>query len=75
MRRPRIVIRGFPAVYSVVTDGAIDDSAKAEASIFAVFPIMLLLLTTILMVQLMGFQRLVLVMLTAPLALIGVAGA
>jgi multidrug efflux pump len=40
-----------------------------------VFPLMLFLMTTILMVQLMSFQRLFLVLLTAPLALIGVAGA
>ena len=36
---------------------------------------MALLMMTILMVQLMSFQRLFLVLLTAPLALIGVAGA
>ena len=40
-----------------------------------VFPLMLFLMATILMVQLMSFQRLFLVLLTAPLALIGVAGA
>ena len=54
---------------------SIEDSAKAQASIFVVFPLMLFLMMTILMVQLMSFQRLVLVLLTAPLALIGVAGA
>ena len=36
---------------------------------------MLLLMLTILMVQLMSFQRLLLVMMTAPLAIIGVAAA
>ncbi len=36
---------------------------------------MLFLMVTILMVQLMSFQRLFLVLLTAPLALIGVAAA
>ena len=53
---------------------SIEDSAKAQASIFVVFPLMLFLMMTILMVQLMSFQRLFLVLLTAPLALIGVAG-
>lgn len=65
----------LPADYSVVAGGTIEDSAKAEASIFAVFPLMIILMVTILMVQLMSFQRLFLVLLTAPLAIIGVAAA
>lgn len=65
----------LPAGYSVVLGGVIEDSAKAEASIFVVVPLMLFLMVTILMVQLMSFQRLFMVMLTAPLALFGVAGA
>lgn len=65
----------LPAGYRVVLGGVIEDSAKAQGSIFAVFPLMLLLMMTILMVQLKSFQRLFLVLLTAPLALIGVAAA
>lgn len=65
----------LPTGYSVVLGGVSEDSAKAQASIFVVFPLMLILMTTILMVQLKSFQRLLLVLMTAPLALIGVAGA
>ncbi|WP_292299818.1 efflux RND transporter permease subunit [Mesorhizobium sp.] len=65
----------LPARYSVEQGGVIEDSAKAQASIFVVFPLMLFVMATVLMIQLMSFQRLVLVLLTAPLALIGVAGA
>ena len=65
----------LPAGYRVVLGGVIEDSAKAQASIFVVFPLMLFLMVTVLMVQLMSFQRLTLVLMTAPLALIGVAGA
>jgi multidrug efflux pump subunit AcrB len=65
----------LPPGYSVALGGTIEDSGKARASIFAVFPLMLLLMISILMVQLMSFQRLVMVLLTAPLALIGVVGA
>jgi multidrug efflux pump subunit AcrB len=65
----------LPAGYNVVTGGVIEDSAKAQMSIFVVMPLMAFLMMTILMVQLMSFQRLVLVLLTAPLALIGVAAA
>ena len=65
----------LPAGYDVVAGGTVEDSAKAEASIFAVFPLMILIMITILMVQLQSFQRLFLVLATAPLALIGVAAA
>jgi multidrug efflux pump subunit AcrB len=65
----------LPAGYDVVVGGTVEDSAKARASIFAVFPLMLLIMITILMVQLQSFQRLFLVLATAPLALIGVAAA
>ncbi|MGE0766628.1 MAG: efflux RND transporter permease subunit [Hyphomicrobiaceae bacterium] len=65
----------LPAGYGLVLGGVVEDSAKAQASIFVVFPLMLLLMATILMVQLKSFSRVVLVLLTAPLALIGVTGA
>ncbi|TJX02234.1 MAG: efflux RND transporter permease subunit, partial [Mesorhizobium sp.] len=65
----------LPARYSVEQGGVMEDSAKAQASIFVVFPLMLFIMITVLMIQLMSFQRLVLVLLTAPLALIGVAAA
>jgi multidrug efflux pump subunit AcrB len=65
----------LPVGYDVVAGGTVEESAKAEASIFAVFPLMVLIMTTILMVQLQSFQRLFLVLATAPLALIGVAAA
>jgi multidrug efflux pump subunit AcrB len=61
--------------YNVLIGGTVEDSAKAQASVFAVFPLMLLVMITILMVQLQSFQRLFLVLATAPLALIGVAAA
>jgi multidrug efflux pump subunit AcrB len=65
----------LPPGYDAVVGGTVEDSAKAQASVFAVFPLMLLIMITILMVQLQSFQRLFLVIATAPLALIGVAAA
>jgi multidrug efflux pump subunit AcrB len=65
----------LPPGYAVAVGGTIEDSGKASASIYAVFPLMLFLMITILMVQLRSFQKLFMVLLTAPLALIGVAGA
>jgi multidrug efflux pump subunit AcrB len=63
----------LPPGYDVVAGGTVEDSSKAQGSIFAVFPLMLLMMITILMVQLQSFQRLFLVLATAPLAIIGVA--
>jgi len=65
----------LPPDYDVMVGGTVEDSAKAQASIFAVFPLMLLLMMTILMIQLQSFQRLALVLATAPLAIIGVSAA
>jgi len=65
----------MPPGYSVTAGGTVEDSGKAQASIFAVFPIVLFLMMTILMIQLRSFQKLVIVLLTAPLAIIGVAAA
>jgi multidrug efflux pump subunit AcrB len=63
----------LPPGYSAVVGGTVEDSAKSQASIFAVFPLMLIMMITILMVQLQSFQKLILVLATAPLAVIGVA--
>ncbi len=57
--------------YRIEIGGAIEESAKANASLFAVFPYMLVAMLTILMIQLQSFSRLLLVLLTAPLGLIG----
>jgi multidrug efflux pump len=65
----------LPAGYDVVLGGTVEDSTKAEASVVAVYPLMLFLMLTILMMQLQSFQRLFLVCATGPLAIIGVAAA
>jgi multidrug efflux pump subunit AcrB len=65
----------LPHGYHIALGGVMEDSARAQASIYVVFPMMLVLMTTVLIVQLKSFQRLVLVFMTAPLALIGVAAA
>ncbi|MFN5018755.1 efflux RND transporter permease subunit [Bradyrhizobium sp.] len=62
----------LPAGFKVVTGGAVEESAKSQAPIIAVVPIMLFTMATILMLQLQSFQRLFLVFAVAPLALIGV---
>jgi multidrug efflux pump subunit AcrB len=63
---------GLPAGYRLATGGPVEESAKSQAPIFAVVPLMLLTMATILMLQLRSFHRLFLVASVAPLALIGV---
>ncbi|MGD0023370.1 MAG: efflux RND transporter permease subunit [Xanthobacteraceae bacterium] len=64
--------KGLPAGYSVAVGGAVEESAKSQAPIEAVVPLMLFIMATILMIQLQSFHRLFLVFAVAPLALIGV---
>ncbi|ABS68067.1 acriflavin resistance protein [Xanthobacter versatilis] len=60
--------------YRIETGGSIEESAKANASLAAVFPVMIIVMLTLLMIQLQSFSRLALVLATAPLGLIGAAG-
>ena len=65
----------LPAGYRIVVGGAVEESAKSQGPILAVVPLMLLTMATILMIQLQSFQRLFMVFIVAPLALIGVVAA
>jgi multidrug efflux pump len=57
--------------YRVEIGGAIEESQKGNASIFALFPLMMFVMLTILMIQLQSISRLILVFLTAPLGIVG----
>jgi multidrug efflux pump subunit AcrB len=61
----------LPYGYRIETGGAIEESAKANASLAAVFPAMAVAMLAILMIQLQSFSRLALVFATAPLGIIG----
>ncbi|HML28557.1 MAG TPA: efflux RND transporter permease subunit, partial [Hyphomicrobium sp.] len=65
----------LPPAYRIETGGSIEESAKANASLAAVFPVMIIVMLTLLMIQLQSFSRLALVLATAPLGLIGAAAA
>ncbi len=62
----------LPLGISLETGGAVEASAKGAASVAAGFPLFLIAVLTILMIQLQSFSRVFLVTLTAPLGLIGV---
>jgi multidrug efflux pump subunit AcrB len=61
--------------YRIEVAGAVEESSKGSSSISAGIPIMLFLTFTLLMLQLHSFSRALLVFITGPLGLIGVAGA
>ena len=63
------------AGYRIDVAGAVEESSKGSASIAAGIPIMLFLTFTLLMLQLHSFSRAMLVFLTGPLGIAGVAGA
>jgi multidrug efflux pump len=65
----------WPAGYRIEVAGAVEESSKGQASIAAGVPIMLFLTFTLLMLQLHSFSRAMLVFLTGPLGIAGVAGA
>ena len=62
----------MPSGYRLEDGGAVEQSAKGQSSVLAVIPIMFILMLFILMIQLQSVQKLAMVMLTAPLGLIGV---
>ena len=63
------------AGYRIQTAGAVEESSKGSASIAAGVPIMLFITFTLLMLQLHSFSRALLVFLTGPMGIAGVAGA
>ena len=63
----------MPIGYRMEIGGSTEESSKANASLYAVFPIMILVMLLLLMLQLQSFSRLALVFSTAPLGIIGAA--
>jgi multidrug efflux pump len=61
----------LPAGYSVVIGGAIEESAKANAALFKVLPVMFLIMLTLIMLQVKSFGTMTLVFMTFPLGFIG----
>ena len=51
--------------------GAIEESEKGNSSIFVLFPVMILTMLTLLMIQMQSFSRLAMVFITAPLGIVG----
>jgi multidrug efflux pump subunit AcrB len=65
----------LPVGYRIEVGGAVEESVKGQTSINAEMPLMIIAVLTLLMIQLRNFVRTFIVVLTAPLGLIGVVAA
>lgn len=65
----------LPPDYHIEMGGSVEESAKGQTAIMAVMPLMLVGVITLLMMQLQSIGRTFIVLLTAPLGLIGVTAA
>ena len=63
----------LPEGYSIVTGGSVEESSKGSASVMAGIPLFVLAVVTVLMIQLQSVSRVIMVLLTAPLGIIGIA--
>ncbi|MCE2659509.1 MAG: efflux RND transporter permease subunit [Rubrivivax sp.] len=85
MQGPTVTAKLWPALqalqarlpdgYRIEIAGAVEESSKGQGSIAAGVPVMLFIIFTLLMLQLHSFSRALLVFLTGPLGLPGVAAA
>lgn len=73
--RLRKLEAAWPQGYRIQVAGTVEESGKGSSSIAAGVPIMLFLTFTLLMLQLQSFSRAMLVFLTGPMGIAGVAGA
>ncbi|WP_119719358.1 efflux RND transporter permease subunit [Cognatilysobacter tabacisoli] len=62
----------LPYGYSIEVGGSVEDSARGSKSIAVGMPLFVFVVFTLLMIQLRSFSRSVMVLMTAPLGLIGV---
>ncbi len=65
----------LPPGYRIEVGGPYEDNAKAQGSIAAGVPLMLAIVVALLMIQLRRFSLTAMVLLTAPLGIVGVAAA
>ncbi|MGF6640849.1 multidrug efflux pump [Paraburkholderia sp. MM5496-R1] len=65
----------LPVGYRIQVGGAVEESVKGQTSINAEMPLMIIAVLLLLMIQLKNFARTFIVVLTAPLGLIGVVAA
>jgi multidrug efflux pump subunit AcrB len=66
------LIASLPAGYRIEMGGSIEEAAKANTALAKVFPAMIAAMLIVIMLQVRSFSTMAMVMLTAPLGLVGV---
>jgi len=69
------LIKSLPAGYRIELGGSMEESVKANAALAKVFPIMIAATLIAIMLQVRSFSTMAMVVLTAPLGLVGVVPA
>jgi multidrug efflux pump subunit AcrB len=67
------IIKALPAGYRIEMGGSIEEAAKANGALAVVFPLMFILMMVVIIFQVRSLSAMWMVLLTAPLALVGVA--
>lgn len=67
------IIKALPAGYRIEMGGSIEEAGKANAALAVVFPLMFVLMMIVIIFQVRSLSAMWMVLLTAPLALVGVA--
>ena len=72
---PRLgpLVAGLPDGYALTAAGSVEESGKANAALVPIFPIMVLMMLAVIMLQTRSFRMTGLVFATAPLGLVGAA--
>lgn len=66
------LVKSLPDGYTIETGSSLEESGKANVALVAVFPIMLVLMMLVIIFQVRSMSAMAMVLLTAPLALVGV---
>jgi multidrug efflux pump subunit AcrB len=66
------LIDSLPAGYRIELGGSIEEASKANTALAKIFPAMIAITLIVIMIQVRSFSTMAMVMLTAPLGLIGV---
>ncbi|MBB4841272.1 multidrug efflux pump subunit AcrB [Sphingomonas kyeonggiensis] len=72
LKKLQPVIDTLPSGYHIAMGGSIEEAGKANAALAPIFPIMILLMMIVIILQVRSFSAMTIVLLTAPLGLIGV---
>lgn len=71
MDKLKPIIDQLPSGYRIEVGGSIEEAAKANVALAKIFPLMFALMLTVIIFQVRSFSAMTMVILTAPLALVG----